>query len=685
MTGKRSLTVLVVSDGHMEALSESLSSLSQHENPHGVARVIILMREQFQIHEFINYLQNRFGRLSLDFVDMAGRHEDMSWDEVNYKMKGSYVVFLYEGDTVSPEYLSILSSSADEGIVPVARIIYDAGGGVSPISKSAFNHWFLKGGGGPIVEPAEDLELLHSAAGKLIPRAWLGDRALTYALNEHGFRFNLMLGLENKFAFSKMPAAMGACYYLTSADGKPESAVESHRLNEYRVGIDLLYEYKNDSTENRVYKFLVSVTSAILRRVPSDSADRKAIKSKIIRDGLSDAKEDLLDTSTNVLAVVANFAPYAGTAGIVAAKRIIENNKSVDLISAVVEGRVKQDSDLALTASYVREHYIYSPGIRGTNDSEIKAFIDYGLSKFKEWLTRGAQYNEMYSRAMVPHSHFLAAAIKCENPGIRWIAEFSDPLSLTVEGKSRGLSFDGCRTINHFTGWGSLLEQRLLLDDLRIYRWAELLPYFFADQLIFTNANQLKIMLEDAPPSHRRAIIDKAIIKHHPTLAYRFYQIESAKFETADTQTIDLAYFGDFHNKRGLGEIVEALELLEDEALERFRLIIFTNSSRKKIHNQVSARVNDRIVLQPKVGYLEFLATLDKVDVLIVNDSITEGYFTINPFLPSKVSDYRGSGTPIWAIIEPKSVMSTMYFDYTSKLGDTPEALSVLNTLLHRV
>src|SRR5699024_2111636 len=134
---------------------------------------------------------------------MAGRHEDMSWDEVNYKMKGSYVVFLYEGDTVSPEYLSILSSSADEGIVPVARIIYDAGGGVSPISKSAFNHWCLKGGGGPIVEPAEDLELLHSAAGKLIPRAWLGDRALTYALNEHGFRFNLMLGLENKFAFSK--------------------------------------------------------------------------------------------------------------------------------------------------------------------------------------------------------------------------------------------------------------------------------------------------------------------------------------------------------------------------------------------------------------------------------------------------------------------------------------------------
>lgn len=48
------------------------------------------------------------------------------------------------------------------------------------------------------------------------------------------------------------------------------------------------------------------------------------------------------------------------------------------------------------------------------------------------------------------------------------------------------------------------------------------------------------------------------------------------------------------------------------------------------------------------------------MDVLLVNDAVTPPGGTVNPFLPSKWSDYRGSSTPVWAIVEEGSSLSRM-------------------------
>ena len=80
--------------------------------------------------------------------------------------------------------------------------------------------------------------------------------------------------------------------------------------------------------------------------------------------------------------------------------------------------------------------------------------------------------------------------------------------------------------------------------------------------------------------------------------------------------------------------------------------------------------IHEDIIFNEKVSLLEFLNLSTKLDVLIVNDTLTKGYFDVNPFLPSKYSDYLGSGNDIWAICEEYSVLDSLDIKYKSYIDD---------------
>ncbi len=54
---------------------------------------------------------------------------------------------------------------------------------------------------------------------------------------------------------------------------------------------------------------------------------------------------------------------------------------------------------------------------------------------------------------------------------------------------------------------------------------------------------------------------------------------------------------------------------------------------------------------------------------MLVEDS-NKGNFKLNPYLPSKLSDYQGSDVAIWGICEEGSIMDSLNLDYKSKLND---------------
>src|SRR5699024_4312076 len=112
------------------------------------------------------------------------------------------------------------------------------------------------------------------------------------------------------------------------------------------------------------------------------------------------------------------------------------------------------------------------------------------------------------------------------------------PNSVDAQGRERLASFENASVFPEFQGWGTSEQQRLLYSDLRLYRWAELLPYFHADELLFTNENQKAIMLGSAPAEYRDSIRAKSSVEHHPTLSPGYYQLSQADAVTSEGEIL---------------------------------------------------------------------------------------------------------------------------------------------------
>ena len=148
------------------------------------------------------------------------------------------------------------------------------------------------------------------------------------------------------------------------------------------------------------------------------------------------------------------------------------------------------------------------------------------------------------------------------------------------------------------------------------------------------------------------------------------------------TDKINLAYFGVFYATRGLTEVWQALSRLPRGARRSIALHVFTSRPDDLRAEVAEAGLSDVVIANPYVSYLEYLNLASRVDVLLVNDARTVGIHDRNPYLPSKWSDYRGSGTAVWGIVEPGSVLSKQPLQHRSELGDVAGALKVLAELI---
>ena len=72
------------------------------------------------------------------------------------------------------------------------------------------------------------------------------------------------------------------------------------------------------------------------------------------------------------------------------------------------------------------------------------------------------------------------------------------------------------------------------------------------------------------------------------------------------------------------------------------------------------------------------MATTEKLDYLIVNDAVSGDHHSVNPYLPSKWSDYAGSSAKSWGFVEDGSILSQKPVDVKTPVGDAYEAREVL-------
>ena len=384
------------------------------------------------------------------------------------------------------------------------------------------------------------------------------------------------------------------------------------------------------------------------------------------------------------LAFVYCFAPYSDTSAVVAAKAIAERGRITDVVTNDMSKVRKVDHAVsALADRWIADREVVQapPSFAGWDPICEYAEKAVQVAERKHALNSG--YKNMYSRALWVGSHVAAAMFKNKHWGLHWTAEFSDPLRRDAEGKPRPGKLTDNETAEYLRscivarGYG-----HLQIDTL--FDLVELVTMVTADELIFTNQNQMDYMLSLYEDENLTELVRaKSRVRHHPVPPAHAYDLVESKY-FVPSNAINIAYFGSFYSNRGIGDLLLALMNSPQEVREKIRIHVFSNVPEEVATNAKAMGLGANVHSNPYLSYMEFLGSLRKFDVLFVNDVQRDGRLPINPFLPSKYSDYLGSGKPIMAILDEGSPLSRMDVAYKVQNGNVPALIKTLQNIVEK-
>lgn len=177
-------------------------------------------------------------------------------------------------------------------------------------------------------------------------------------------------------------------------------------------------------------------------------------------------------------------------------------------------------------------------------------------------------------------------------------------------------------------------------------------------------------MLNQFPIDIRDFVMDKSEIIMHPTLDEEFYHLSPVDLKL-DDEFLNIAYFGrDYYGQRHFESLFYSIESLNHKFKDKVRFYLFIENKAlvKKLIRPLESSGN--FIVKKPLKYFEFLNASTQFDVLIVNDVVTKDVWPVNPYLPSKLSDYLGSSTDIWGFCEKGSALSGFDLKYKSYMND---------------
>lgn len=388
-------------------------------------------------------------------------------------------------------------------------------------------------------------------------------------------------------------------------------------------------------------------------------------------------------TGDRHLVVAYNFPPFADASAVTQAKRIVVAGTMVDVVSQDLTGlRTRDETLFALVAPFIDRHDVIPGRPQFVAWPSMREFATRGLRRLE---ARGplTRYASVYSRSMWPHSHVLAALVKVMHPEVRWTAEFSDPLLHHVDGSMRR---------SPLLPEDDPLLRRLVLalpagyrdfvaDTGQMLQLIQALPFGLADNLVFTNGQQQKVMVDDLRrPELASDVARRSEVSPHPTPPPAWVQQPQVRPHWAGTCRI--GYFGTLYPNRGLGSITEAIRLLPDDVRGRLCLDVYTAQRESTYRLVQRSGVADVIRVRSELPYSQFLQVAGTYEHLLVTDTRTGGFPVINPFLPSKVSDYGATTANIFAITVPGSELSRRNYRPAAVVDDV---CSIRDALLEAV
>lgn len=337
------------------------------------------------------------------------------------------------------------------------------------------------------------------------------------------------------------------------------------------------------------------------------------------------------------------FAPEADPSAYVATRRLEQIANYLD--DSIAWNVFKQDYSKKRNCDNVYD-MIYAQHFYGTktevNIKKIKKFEWWGQRAFERALFTKARY--MYSRAQMPGSHVAAYKYKELYPEVIWFAEFSDPLSTAADGSQRH-------------------NRHQIIEEM---------VYEKADKIVFTNENQLEVMLKDSTlgDAEKESVRTRALVWMHPQIDQAFVGAMPVVYKL-DSNMINIAFFGSFYKNRCHDTMLRLLKNPQ-VVLHIFTPDYFT-SNYGEIGNDVKRLGVDsaRLKTNDSIGFLEMLSVAQRMDYLFLNDVMYPG--KINPYLPSKFVDYLATGTKIIALVQQDSILSGIDDERLIKSDNLPE------------
>ena len=212
------------------------------------------------------------------------------------------------------------------------------------------------------------------------------------------------------------------------------------------------------------------------------------------------------------------------------------------------------------------------------------------------------------------HSCSLVALRLKGQLGLPWVAHFSDPWHMNPY-----------RTPGHAERWiNARLEQAVVSA---------------ADRIVFVSEETRDATMARYPQSFR----EKAHVIPH------CFEAELYPAERTPHPGIVIRHIGHFYGARGLRPLLEAVQKLRADSPAMLADVSFELVGRIREPEVADVRgmgLEDLVRLRPGVSYRESLREMRDADVLL----LVEAPAATSMFLPSKLVDYLGSGTPILAL-----------------------------------
>lgn len=598
--------------------------------------------------------------------------------------KREYTIFIDDDDYISHNYFEKLYQYAKPNRIVIGTFL-DVNQDTGEIQESYLSKPLLESSGINTNPYTDEMQgILTITTDKLIPTKDVKKSSFNPELkNGVDISYYAQFYVDYDFEFYIIDKKEKAIYYRLWRDNSISRKPLSYDFNisdRLKVINDINKGLKKSKTP-AMTSFIKSLTGGQVVKINKYLEKYPEDYNKVLKDianynfdffPFKYLNEDLtkLDNHKRELIISYAFSPTNTTTSNSVAKRILTEAKNVDVICGSLD-ELNKDYTLETMVNQFLINKIVIDTEFSTNWENIKNFVNKSLDS----LNNLEVYDKIYSRANFVHSHFLAIEYKLKHPETYWRAEFSDPLIYEFGTTRLSSAIDDEKYIEKInTKLNINLSPK---DDLNCI--CEYLTILLCDEIIFTNKNQKEVMIDSNPYDIRELVNKKAKIEPHKTLDLKYYYTRESNYKI-DTNYINFAYFGVIYDHRSFEDFINAFDSLNDKIIDKIRLHIFTPSI-TLFEQLLSPALYKQSIINGPVNFLEFLNLTTKFDILLVEDSI-KGNFKINPYLPSKLSDYQGSNTPIWGVCEENSIMDNLNITYKSKLNNITSGRETIDKIM---